>query len=434
MKFRLSLTLLALTLSSLAIHAQTYTRPWASGLAANFFDYHGPLDGDFTQFENYSPGITISAYGYINNAFNFALGTTFAPEVNYPMSENTFIGTSMLDIKGSVRWTMLGPEKFFVPYIGSGFGMNTASNNMRLYVPLLVGFKLQFTESFGLQWESTYQQRLRSTQYQPMSHVLGFVFALAPTRKPLPITVTTSTSTTKAQLPDRDGDGVPDRDDQCPDEPGKLMYLGCPEGESGNKVEEDESRDPEQTPPIVHLNDSGQTNANQAGENGFVTDIGNHPSNLPGVMKQTESEDIEEIYTPPTPDEIARLGASLENVYFDQASFELTPEALSILDRVAQVLRNNPGMDLNVMGHTDISGNERDNIVLSIQRAYKVKYYLVYEKGIQISRISSDGYSSVNPVSDNASDQGRAMNRRVEFDLVERKAATPKASSSRGNK
>lgn len=426
MRVRLSLLFLAFALTPVLMLAQTAERPFMAGLSANFFDYQGPMTGDFAQFQTYDPGIAFAGYGYINNSLNYSLNTTFAPEVIYPTSENNFISTSMLDVKGMLRWTILNPEKFFVPYIGTGFGLNTASNNLRLYIPASLGMRLRFTENFGLQLESTWQQSLKAGQFQPVSHMVGFVFALPATRKPVrPPVKDEPTNNSIADLPDRDFDGVPDRDDQCPDEKGLHMYLGCPEPETEEATDNGNPAAIAQDPvisqqPVVSGAIIDQEEPQEIGGSGFIS---------PAVESSSQTENA----TMVPASALAELNMLLQNVYFDNASYELNAEAMSVLDRAAKLLRDNPSLDLQVMGHTDESGGERNNIVLSIQRAYKVKYYLVYEKHIPMARISSDGYSSVEPAGTNATEEGRAMNRRVELQLTNKQKSST-GTSVRGDR
>ncbi len=424
MRLRLSLIILSLVSLPFTLVSQTATRPFMAGLSANFFDYNGPLSGDFTQLKAYDPGIAFGAYGYISDAFNYSLNTTFAPEVIYPTTENTFVATSMLDLKAMVRWTILNPESFFVPYLGTGFGMNTASNNVRLYVPAALGFRLRFTENFGLQWESTWQQRIRTGHFQPASHMVGFVFALPATR-PEPSIKDPEPRPTQPNLADRDGDGVPDRDDQCPDERGKHMYLGCPDPE---KPPLPEGGNNEDLPPVDPDPDKYEENNNNSETDGQQSSA----MVIPDVTFAPPGDELRVPASEATETELNNINRRLQNIFFENGSYELSEEATSVLDEAAAFLQQYPDVDIQVMGHTDDSGNERGNIVLSIQRAYKVKYYLVYQKGVKMSRISSDGYGSNEPLSNNQTEEGRSMNRRVEMQVVKRQSAPD--SGSRGNK
>jgi outer membrane protein OmpA-like peptidoglycan-associated protein len=107
----------------------------------------------------------------------------------------------------------------------------------------------------------------------------------------------------------------------------------------------------------------------------------------------------------------------LYGVNFDFASAQLRTESYPILNHAAQILISNPAMNIEIGGHTDAIGSEGGNVELSEKRAQSVRSYLI-EKGIEASRLTAKGYGSSVPVSDNGSAEGRAMNRRVEFKVV----------------
>ncbi|MEL6653865.1 MAG: OmpA family protein, partial [Bacteroidota bacterium] len=119
------------------------------------------------------------------------------------------------------------------------------------------------------------------------------------------------------------------------------------------------------------------------------------------------------------------LAAAIDNIYFEYGSEQLTTSSLSVLDTVALILKKYPEYNLQVMGHTDNTGDPTFNQILSVKRAFQVKYYLVYEKGIRLSRISSDGYNSAIPLADNTTERGRAMNRRVELKVARSLTPSP---------
>ncbi len=108
---------------------------------------------------------------------------------------------------------------------------------------------------------------------------------------------------------------------------------------------------------------------------------------------------------------------NLGNILFDINRATLKPEALATLDKLAKILRDYPQLDIVVSGHTDITGNEQYNQVLSEQRAKAVSDYLL-EQGIASHRISYVGYGSTRPLSSNDTTSGRAMNRRVEIKIL----------------
>jgi outer membrane protein OmpA-like peptidoglycan-associated protein len=104
----------------------------------------------------------------------------------------------------------------------------------------------------------------------------------------------------------------------------------------------------------------------------------------------------------------------LEGVNFETAKTTLLNESKSILDQVAASLIANPEVEVAIHGHTDNVGGARYNMQLSIGRAESVKNYLT-SKGIDPRRITTKGYGFTKPIADNASAEGRAKNRRIEF-------------------
>jgi OOP family OmpA-OmpF porin len=85
-----------------------------------------------------------------------------------------------------------------------------------------------------------------------------------------------------------------------------------------------------------------------------------------------------------------------------------------MLDRIAGILSEHPDLHVQVQGHTDALGEEAYNIYLSQQRADAVREYLV-AKGVPGDQIISVGFGSSMPQADNATREGRRMNRRIEF-------------------
>ncbi|TVQ91203.1 MAG: DUF4892 domain-containing protein [Chromatiaceae bacterium] len=108
----------------------------------------------------------------------------------------------------------------------------------------------------------------------------------------------------------------------------------------------------------------------------------------------------------------------LRNIYFDFAQATLTPESAPALVEIAALLRQSPELSLYVVGHTDAVGGYESNLALSRQRAETVVAALVRQHGIDAARLTPAGVGPLAPVASNASESGRAENRRVE--LVER--------------
>jgi len=108
---------------------------------------------------------------------------------------------------------------------------------------------------------------------------------------------------------------------------------------------------------------------------------------------------------------------SLPGVHFKFDSAELTSDSTGILDRAVRTLKAHSRIKAQVAAHTDSRGSDSYNKSLSQQRARSVLDYLV-AKGIASNRLVPKGYGETDPVADNATDAGRAKNRRVELRIL----------------
>lgn len=104
----------------------------------------------------------------------------------------------------------------------------------------------------------------------------------------------------------------------------------------------------------------------------------------------------------------------LKNIYFEFDKDGLMPRSYVELKKLLQVLRSNPKLSIEIVGHTDALGNDAYNLDLSRRRAESVMQYLTENK-IAKTRLSASGLGEQVPIADNETEEGRAMNRRVEF-------------------
>jgi outer membrane protein OmpA-like peptidoglycan-associated protein len=107
----------------------------------------------------------------------------------------------------------------------------------------------------------------------------------------------------------------------------------------------------------------------------------------------------------------------LNNIFFDTDSHKLKSTSVAELQKVIQFLMKNRALVVEISGHTDSTGNSDYNQVLSEKRAETVVDYLVAE-GIPAERLIPAGYADRKPVADNATEMGRAMNRRTELRII----------------
>ncbi|MEP6674369.1 MAG: OmpA family protein [Ferruginibacter sp.] len=107
----------------------------------------------------------------------------------------------------------------------------------------------------------------------------------------------------------------------------------------------------------------------------------------------------------------------LKNIFFDSKQFALKTSSIDELDKLVQLMNENPQVKILISGYTDNVGKPADNLLLSNNRGKAVVAYLV-SKGIPVQRLSFKGYGETNPVADNTTETGKAMNRRTEVSVV----------------
>lgn len=113
----------------------------------------------------------------------------------------------------------------------------------------------------------------------------------------------------------------------------------------------------------------------------------------------------------------ANASVVLKNIFFESGKFDLKPESTIELDNIFQLMKENPTLKIQISGHTDNVGKAADNMTLSNNRAQAVVKYLV-NKGIEQTRLTFKGYGATRPVADNATDEGKAKNRRTELQVI----------------
>lgn len=106
----------------------------------------------------------------------------------------------------------------------------------------------------------------------------------------------------------------------------------------------------------------------------------------------------------------------INNALFDPGKYNITKDAMAEMDKLYNLMRNNPEMSADISAHTDNEGSETSNLELSIKRANAIVDYLT-SKGIDSSRLNPKGYGESRPIADNSTAAGRKLNRRVEIKI-----------------
>jgi len=178
--------------------------------------------------------------------------------------------------------------------------------------------------------------------------------------------------------PDTDGDGIDDEKDKCPTESGTARYNGCPIPDSdGDGVNDETDACPD--------------------SKGSVANKG-----CPEIKQEL----------------IEKVNYVAKNIFFRTGSDQITKSSFARLNEIVDILIADNRLELKVDGHTDNTGTDGQNLILSQKRADAVKKYLI-SKGINASRLEAKGYGQTRPVADNSTKKGQASNRRVEINLTQ---------------
>lgn len=198
---------------------------------------------------------------------------------------------------------------------------------------------------------------------------------------------------------DRDNDGVGDVEDQCPDVAGTASAAGCPDRD-GDATPDAEDKCPTRTGP------KDQQGCADTDGDGLRDDV----DRCPDEAGPTEQDGC-------LPAEVQPFRGRIAEIYFGPNKAGVRPESHHRLDRAYDVLRRFPKIRVRIQGHTDHLGNPKLNLDLSRRRAVAVMRYLI-DKGIPKSRLEAIGFGDTRPEGPNNTPEGRAHNRRIEFEIL----------------
>jgi outer membrane protein OmpA-like peptidoglycan-associated protein len=202
-------------------------------------------------------------------------------------------------------------------------------------------------------------------------------------------------------VPDTDMDGVNDDMDSCKNEKGFARYHGCPVPDSDRDGLNDEEDSCKTTAGSLKYHGCPVPDSDGDG----INDDTDQCIDKPGTAENKGCPLVK-------PELSKRILFVAQNIQFRSNSTKLTGSSLPSLLELADTLNTNPDLELTVEGHTDNSGSPEYNQILSEQRAAEVKKVLV-SMGIPEERISTRGFGDTQPVGDNKTREGKAMNRRV---------------------
>jgi OmpA-OmpF porin, OOP family len=205
--------------------------------------------------------------------------------------------------------------------------------------------------------------------------------------------------------PDKDHDSVLDVDDKCPDIPGLPKYQGCPVPDTdGDGVNDEQDMCPDK-PGSPEFNGCPIPDTDGDG----INDKEDKCPTIAGVASNAGCPIIKK-------EIVEKVNFAARNIFFGTGSDKVLAGSYAALDNVASILKADRTLKLAVEGHSDNTGIAEKNLALSQKRADAVKNFLV-NKGIAAGRLEAKGFGQEKPIADNSTPGGRATNRRVELKL-----------------
>jgi outer membrane protein OmpA-like peptidoglycan-associated protein len=216
---------------------------------------------------------------------------------------------------------------------------------------------------------------------------------------------------------DNDGDGITDKLDRCPDEPedrdGFEDADGCPDPDNdGDGIPDAGDRCPNEPEDKDGFEDEDGCPDPDNDKDG-IPDASDRCPNEPGVAPDGCPHKYNLVVVTQTKIELK------QTVFFDTRRATIKRVSFPLLGEIAQALKDNPAIKVEIQGHTDSQGSDRTNLTLSQKRAEAVRAYLI-KKGVAGDRMVAKGYGESVPIADNRTAEGRSQNRRVEFVITAR--------------
>jgi outer membrane protein OmpA-like peptidoglycan-associated protein len=219
-------------------------------------------------------------------------------------------------------------------------------------------------------------------------------------------------------FPDPDRDGLHTRGDKCPkeaeDPDGYQDDDGCPDLDNDSDgLADARDRCPLRAETRNNIDDQDGCPETDDDGDGLL----GSQDQCPGAAENKNGFKDADGCADDLPAPVKSVVGVIQGVKFKGLTAQLVPSSLGGLDRIAEVLRENPDIKVEIAGHTDGRGREDTNRELSQKRAEAVREYLV-SKGIARERVAATGHGMDRPIATNRTQAGRASNRRVELKIA----------------
>ncbi|WP_430408470.1 OmpA family protein [Kordia sp.] len=299
--------------------------------------------------------------------------------VNYSFGQGKL--QPFVAVGGGYTWLEEGTYNTSSATSGDLIGAGTANGS--------VGVKYWFSDRIGINLQSTYKHSFKDYLPKHFDHNLGLVYRIG-------------TSEPAAEEDnDRDGDGIPDELDLCPDTFGIAEFGGCPDTDGDGVADKDDL-----CPEIKGLIEFG--GCPDTDGDGFPDNKDKCPT-VKGTDEGCPATIVETVI-----ETVVDSAVGERKVYFNTDSTKLDLNAKETLDAIAANLKSDTTYNISIEGHADSRGTNNYNDKLSLARAQAIKTYLD-SKNLTNSNITISGKGETEPIATNNTAAGRALNRRVEL-------------------
>ena len=398
-RIKISLASLALIATVSSVQAQDENNKWSVGFGVNTVDIRTP--NDFGKFLkdwggprdlNVLPSITkLSVARYIGAGFSAEVdGSMNRIKKGYKgVSQDESFWNVNLQAKYALRRLFTTESGWFDPYLKLGGGYTSYKSEYSKddgAVKLLAGggINFWFTDHLGLNVQTGYNHGFQKDGTDYFQHSAGIVI--------------------KFGAKDTDKDGIPDKDDACPEVAGLKEFNGCPDTDNDGIADKDDK-----CPDVAGPAENGGCPWPDTDGDG-VLDKDDLCVNEAGPASNNGCPE-------PNDDDQKRLNQYAKTILFDTGKATIKFESAEVLNQIINVLKKFPKSRFRIEGYTDSVGKKQKNIELSQNRADAVKIYLI-QGGIDQSRLESKGYGPERPIASNKNKKGRELNRRVEINLI----------------
>ena len=436
------------------VNAQDTNNPWQFSFGVNAVDFYptgedAPLGDYFDEFFNVNDHYnivpvltTFTVSKYLGD--NFSFGATGSINRIKDFGDSTVDDLSYFGIDGIIKYSLseLFNSGKFEPYLGVGGGYTWVDKLGAGTLNGTFGINYWFSDNFGLTAQATYKHAFEDANVaKHFQHSLGLsikfggkdtdgdgiydkddacpevpgleAFNGCPDSDGDGIEDSKDTCPNEAGLaefdgcPDSDGDGVSDNNDNCPNTPGLKSLAGCPDAD-GDGIADGDDNCPNEAGPAAN---NGCPWPDSDGDG--VLDKDDQCPNEAGTVANNGCPEI----VLPTEEVQNQLTEYARTINFNTGKSSFKEATYPTLQAIAAILKEYPKANFTIEGHTDSTGSEATNQLLSEKRASAVMDYLV-NNGIDGGRLTAVGFGEGTPIASNNTRSGRAANRRVEVTLA----------------